>query len=377
MKRTVYHSILSAVICLAILSVSAGASAPSAGPDNDYIVSGAIGVAAKYDSNLNLIRKTSANDLAADFINEVLGRLSVKRGIGNRAWLETRLAGLANWHVENTEKNWFFGRIGLSLGYPFGKSDLGFSNELRNYTIPKEDDVGFLRNTAILTYRRTLSPRWQWHMGYENIATFYPENTPFNYIVNGAFLEVRNTRSVDFSTYYAYDFQFYQGSYDAELDDPTGSPEEGFRHTFKLGFDWVFDRNVLNVSYLFQMDNSSGEGLNLNGGFEGNEESLDVDAEFDFVKHKATLLYSRRLSGKLTLSSYGEFILKDLSDRHSPALGLHDRNDTLFLSSTYLKYKLKTDWLLKVRYLLRIRQSSIDSEDYQDHLLFFGTEYRF
>ena len=104
-------------------------------------------------------------------------------------------------------------------------------------------------DSAIVNYRRKFSSRWQLNLGYENIATFYPDNSNFNFVMNGSFMEIRNIWNFAFSTYYTYDLQFYEGSYNADLNDLASSPREGFRHTFKLGFDWVFHQNVLNGSY--------------------------------------------------------------------------------------------------------------------------------
>ena len=355
----------------------AGAGVDCGGTHQGHTIEGAIGLVTKYDSNIELRPGVKTRDLTDAFIHEPQARLSVNRSIGDRGWLDAEVFGLANWHLEHQRKNWYFGVANLALDYNLGKSQLSFSNDFRNYTIPQADTVGFVRNTGMLTYKRALSPFWKLNLGYENVATYYPENSALNYVVNGVLVEVRNTWSSTFSSYYSYDFQHYHGSYNAEFADPVSSPEKGFRHTFKIGFDWVLNRNSLSGSYFIQTDDSSGEGLNQIGGFEGNEESLDLEAEFNYLKHKGTLLYARRFTARLTLSSYQEFVLKDLSKRNSPTTGPRDQDDALLLSSEYLKFKLYNHWFLKSHYLLRMKRSTLKAEDYRDHMLSIGAECRF
>ena len=113
------------------------------------------------------------------------------------------------------------------------------------------------------------------------------------------------------------------------------------------------------------------------GDFEGNENSQDSEAEFDLSKHKVTLLYSRRISRQLTLSSYAEFIHKKFHSEDDPPIPRKKRTDSLYLSSTHLKIRWSRDLAFKLRYLFRANQSSVNSQDYRDHIVFVGPEYRF
>jgi hypothetical protein len=229
----------------------------------------------------------------------------------------------------------------------------------------------------LLSYKKVLSPLWQLRIGYDNVVTRYPQSRSFDYAMNGFFAELRTTWSLDFSTYYTYDFQAYQGSFDPLENNPNSSPDEGMRHTGELGFTWLLSPSqTLSGAYLFQRDVSE-MGVQRIGEFEGREESQDSEAEFDLYKHKATLLYSRRLSPRLILSSYAEWISKNFDEEDDPPLARKGRLDALFLSSTHLKIRWSEELSLKLRYLFRANQSSLDTQDYQNHLVFLGPEYRF
>jgi len=218
---------------------------------------------------------------------------------------------------------------------------------------------------------------WQVRVGYDNIATRYPHSGSFDYAMNGLFGEIHNTWNLAFSTYYTYDFQAYRGNFDPLENNPNSSPDEGSRHTGKCGFDWLISGSqILSGTYLFQLDVSE-MGVHQIGDFEGSEESQDSEAEFDLSKHKVTLLYSHRVRRKLTLSSYAEWIRKKFHGEDDLPIPRKRRTDALFLSSTHLKIRFSRDLSFKLRYLFRTNDSSLDSQDYLDHILFVGPEYLF
>ena len=355
---------------------TAGSSEQADGGEWEF--RGTAGVYAKYNSNLTLVDEQSTDrDQKDAFIGEPSADLRLSRGGGPDWWLDLGFSGRADLHSEHVEENWFFNRGYLSLGRALGEDSINFSSEIRYFTVPDRDQFDFLRHTGLLTYKKVFSPLWQLRIGYDNIITRYPESRRFNYSMNGLFVEIRNTWNLDFSTYYVYDFQAYQGSADPLENNPNHSPSEGDRHTGKIGFDWLISgTQTLSGTYLFQRDVSEVGGQQI-GDFEGLEDSQDFESEFDFGKHKITLLYSRRLSRRLMLSSYAEWIRKKFDSEDDPPFPRGTRIDKLFLSSTHLKIRWSEDLTLRIRYLFRLNQSSLGSQDYRDHILFFGPEYRF
>lgn len=341
-------------------------------------IDGTVGVYAKYNSNLDLSRgKNTGGGRGAAFIGEPAADLRLAKTWGPDWWLELGLSGQADFHAEHPEENWYFNRSHLSLVRALGEDAINLSSEVRYFAAPGTDQFDFFRHIGLLSYRKILSPRWQMRIGGDNAITRYPHNRDFNYAMAGLFAELRNTWTPDFSTYYAYDFQAYQGSFDPLENNPNSSPDEGSRHTGELGFDWLISSaQTLSGAYLFQRDVSE-MGVRQIGEFEGREESQDSEAEFDLYKHKATLLYSRRISPRLLLSTYAEWIYKNFDEEDDPPIAREGRTDALLLSSTHLKIRWSGDLAFKFRYLFRSDHSSLDSQDYRDHLVFLGPEYRF
>lgn len=365
--------------CMAILAAVCAAAArleaeEIAGMEDQHAarVEGTVGVYAKYNSNLDLSSEKGTGRRAA-LIGEPAADLRLAKTWGPDWWLDLEFSGQADLHAEHAEENWFFNRSRLSLGRALGEDALNLSSEFRYFTVPDRNRFDFFRHTGLLSYKKILSPLWQMRIGYDNVVTRYPQGGNFDYAMNGFFAEVRNTWNAAFSTYYAYDFQAYQGSFDPLENNPNTSPDEGARHTGELGFDWLISpAQTLSGAYLFQSDVSE-MGVQRIGDFEGREESQESEADFDLSKHKATLLYSRHLSPRLTLSSYAEWIYKNFDEEDE----LPGRTDALFLSSTHLKIRWSGDLAFKLRYLFRSGQSSLDSQDYRNHIVFLGPEYRF
>ena len=344
--------------------------------DGGFQLSGTAGVYAKYNTNLELVdAEDTGIERKETFISEPTADLRLARSWGEDWWLDLAYTGHANLHAEHDEENWYFNRTNISLLRRLGDNAVNLTSEFRHYTVPEDNDFDFARHTGILSYKRTLSPLWQVRMGFQNIITRYPETSSLNYTVNGAFVEARNTWSFDLSSYYSYDLQLYEGSADPQEFANT-SPEDGSRHTLRAGFDWlVSPRHVLSGTYMYQIDSSySDYGLDQIG-TEGSEESQDNQAEFDLKKHKATLLYSLRFSERTTFSIYEEVIRKAWEDEEEASILRDARNDLLFLSSAFVKYKWTDRVQFKFRYLFRINESSFN--DYTDHIVFLGPELRF
>ena len=363
-----------------VLSRAAGLGAETA-PEQagDPIrFSGSLGANAKYNSNLDLSGGGNASpDRRDSFIGEGTADLRLAKSWGPDWWLDLTFSGLANLHADHDEENWYFNRGHLSLGRVLGENAVNLSSEIRYFTVPKDDQYDFVRHTGILSYRRALSKLWQVRLGYENIATRYPETPSLEYVVNGAFIEARNTWNFNLSTYYSYDLQFYEGTANPQENNPNTAPDDGFRQTLRLGVDWLpSPRHILNGTYMFQVDRAKDESLEI-GEFEGHEESQDNEAEFGLVKHKATLLYSFRLSKRTTIAAYEEWIYKNFDDEEDIEIPRAGRTDFLFLSSMHAKIKWTDKALLKFRYLFRMNASSASGEDYTDHIVFIGPEYVF
>ena len=354
---------------------------PVADPPADretWRLSGTLGLYAKYNSNLDLIDpQSSGRDRQGAFVGEPSVDLRLARSWGRNWWVDLGYAGHTNFHAANRDDDWYFNRGQISLGRALGRNSLYLSSEIRQFSEPRGDQVDFVRHTGLVTYRHVLSRLWQIRVGYENIATHYPGNRELDYGVNGGFVEVRNTWGPRFTTYYSYDRQSYEGTANLRENNPNASPEDGSRQTGRIGFDWLFStRHTLSGTYTFQEDVSESGGQQI-GGFEGHEGSQDYEAEFDLYKHKATLLYTWRASKTITVSAYEEWIRKNFDEEDDLEIAREERTDVLFLSSTYATVRLTDRLLLRVRYLFRMNKSSSAAQDYTDHILFAGPEYRF
>ena len=347
--------------------------------EDDPKLSGTVALWAKYNSNLTLIDETSTGlKRKSAFITEPNADLRLSKSWGTEWWLDASVSGHANFHAAHAEQNWYFNRTHLSLVRALGANAVHFTSEFRYFTVPDENEFDFYRHTGIASYKHTLSPLWQLRVGYENIITQYPESFGLDYTVHGSFVEWTNTWSFNLSSYYSYEFQLYDGAADPQAEGPDARPDEGSRHTVRSGFDWLMSpRQAVSGTYMMQIDNSEFESIKI-GDFEGDEGSQENEAEFDLTKHKATLLYTHRLKESVSLSAYEEWIRKkwDESD-DSPDRQKSERTDNLFLSSLFLTYKWQPQLPFKFRYLFRMNASSTDLQDYVDHILFVGPEYKF
>jgi hypothetical protein len=380
MRIVIVFSIVVVIVTLLVPSMS-----PCQESEGEEVVSGRVSVAGKYDSNVDLLSGDSAEDAAEDaeiegaFITEMSALLLWKPPVAPSWRLGIELYGLTNLHVEAMGDSWYTARSNLSLGYDFGANTISLLNEGRYLSEPDDREFDNYRNTASLVYTRVFSGLWQARLGYENILHLYPESGFINYQANGGFVEVRNTWTPTFSTYYGYHFHYYQGSSDSGTDETPGSPEKSNRHTGEIGFESFFaGKDSLSGAYTFQADDSSRKGVVQIGEIRGEDQNLEPDAEFNFIKHKGMLLYSHKFNDWFTLSLYGELIHKTFPELDDEQEG-HDRErtDILFLSSIWMTARLYDEWYAKPRYLYRMNQSNIDSEDFQDHIVYLGLEHRF
>jgi hypothetical protein len=367
--------------CLVVLSIAltlvCGVSA------QETQISGSVGLYGKFNSNLTLIdeKKTNLDQKDAP-IAEVRGELNIARSWGPDWFLDWEVSSQGNAHGEHGEENWYFNRSYLSLGRVLGENALNFSSEIRHFGQPDDNRLDFFRHTGIFSYKHTFSPLWQLRAGVQNTLTRYPHTSTLNYRVNGAFVELNNTWSNNFSTYYSLDLQLYAGTADPRENNPNAVPEDGMRQTLRAGLDWhLSGHRLLSGTYMLQNDNSGQDekyyGSTLSSGeFEGREESQDSEAEFDLHKHKFTLLYSHRFNPRLTLALYEELIYKYWEDEEGPIV-VEARDDLLFLSSAFLKYKWRDSVRLRLRYLFRMNESTANANDYVDHIVFAGPEFRF
>ena len=367
------------VLLCCVRASATGGDALEESTDDDVRFSGTAAVFAKFNTNLELSdgRSSGAGTKEA-FISEPTANLQLAKSWGPEWWLDVAYTGHANLHTEHEEENWYFNRTRLSLVRRLGENGLHLTSELRHYTVPDKDDFDFARHTGILSYKRMLSKQWELNFGYQNIITRYPQTSSLDYDVNGAFVQVYRTHSFNFSSYYSYDLQLYEGTANPQEFRNISSPEGGSRHTLRTGFDWlVSPRRTLSATYMYQIDSSESMALDQIGNIEGQEDSQDSEAEFDLKKHKATLLFSQRLNEKVTISAYEEVIFKNWEDEEELTVLQNARDDQLFLSSIFVKYKWRARTHVKFRYLFRANDSSSDSNDYTDHIVFLGPEVRF
>lgn len=372
-----------ALACLAVLYLPAAALGDE--DDKEKIVSGKVSVAGKYESNVDLISENLPDDAEEDeeiedaWITELSATLLLASTWASPWHLELELFVLADLFPQAFNDSWGIGRGNLTFSCSFGANTISLLDEIRYFTEPDDREFDHFRNSASLVYKRTFSPMWQGRIGYDNIAHVYPESRPFNYFVNGGFIEIRNIWAPAFSTYYYYGFQYYRGIGVTNNQETLGSPEEGVRHTGEVGFEWFFARkNSLIGAYVFQWDRSTNEGVRQIGDLRGEEENLELDAEFNFTRHKGSLLYSHRFNDRFTLSLYGEFNHKFFpegaitTDENSGK-----RTDLLWLGSVWFTARLVDELYAKIRYLYRANFSDDDREDFQDHIGYLGLEYRF
>ena len=361
---------------------------------------GALGLLAKYNSNLDL---RGAKQARGSFIGEPTADIALARNWQQRWWLDLAFSSRADFHADDTDDNWYFNRGHLSLARTQGANTYALSSEWRHFTVPGANTFDFVRHTGILTYKRDLNDRWQVQLGYQNINTQYLESPDLDYVVNGGLLQIRTRWTPFFSTWLAYDKQRYKGNADPQNDILLASPDEGERQTGRFGFDWLISpRHILSGTGTVQGD-ATETGLQEIGEFEGHEDSLEDEAEFDFFKLKSTLLYTFRPTSRLTLTAYEEWIYRDFEDEikvevieggqievddlpegaenaHEDDefyIPLKGRRDASLLSSLYIKYRWTGSLSLKFRYLLRVNRSSAAGLDYVDHIVFFGPEYHF
>ena len=373
------------VTVLLALSLAFASAARAGEEDEPDILTGKISVGEKYDSNVDLITEDypehleEAEKVDDAWITEVAATLDLASHWASPWQVEVEAFGLANLFHQSMGDSWGIVRGNLVVSYSKGPDTFSVLDEARYFSEPDDRDFDHFRNSASLVYKRELSSLWQLRVAYENIVHAYPESDYFDYLVNGGFVEVRNTWLFSFSTYYGYGFQYYDG-YGAETaDDVFGTPAYGYRHTAKLGFEWFFARaNTLVGSYTFQRDDSPTNDVRQIGEIRGEEDNLEMDAEFNFSRHTGTLLYSHRFNDRFSLSLYGELIHKHFPESGSRAGdGVIQRSDWLMLGSAWLSARIYDGLYAKARYVYRTSQSTDPLEDFYDHIGYLGIEYRF
>ena len=377
--------VIASSIVVVMVTLIVPARAPCQESDEGEVVSGRVSIAAKYDSNVDLSSghaiegAPEAEKIKDAFITELSTMLFFRPPVAPSWRLEIELYGLTDLHVAAIRDSWYTARGNLSLGYEFGANTISLLNEGRYYSEPDDTEFDNYRNTASLVFTRVFSDLWRARIGYENILHLYPESDFINYQANGGFVEVRNNWTPTFSTYYGYHFHYYQGGSDSSTHETLASPEKSNRHTGEIGFESFFARkDSLTGAYTFQVDDSSQKGVIQIGEIRGEDEKLEPDAEFNFTKHRGMLVYSHKINDRFTLSLYSELIRKSFSDLEVDENGHgQKRTDILFLSSIWFTVRLYDEWYAKPRYLYRMNQSTIDSEDFQDHIVYLGLEHRF
>ncbi|MCZ7583121.1 MAG: hypothetical protein M5R36_07175 [Deltaproteobacteria bacterium] len=374
---------MSAILALAALTLWPGLAASAEENDAPKAFSGRVGVAGKYDSNVDLLSDKLPPDAEEEgpepaSIVELTALLQYA-SLWNAPWhLEAEIFGLADFFPESVDDTLIFGRGGFSLGYDFGANTLGVIEEAKHYTEPDDTEFDYVRDNATLYYKRVFGDLWQARAGYDNLIHAYPDSDYFNYAGHGGFAEIRNTWTPMVSTYYRYAYLHYTGRGEDGLAG-LGSPESGDRHTGEAGIESFFARkNTLIASYAYEADIASGAGVRQIGEIRGEDENLESDAEFDYRKHSGKLLYAHRFNDRFTLSFYDEIIGKTFpeSDRGAGSLD-RERRDLLFLTSVWISVRLVDELHAKARYLYRMNESNIDVEDFQDHIGLLGLEYRF
>ena len=371
-------------VAVALVALPAPSRA-DAGEAEETAVSGELSVAGKVDDNIDLARQEDPEgDPRSDLIAELAGRVRLERAVGDHWYLTAALGLRGDLLSEHTERRHRHADGTVYLGYQFGDNAVSLLDELHCFDEPGEAEFDRCRNAASLVYRRTLSPRWQLRGGYENVAAYYHNSEFFNYHLHGGFIELRNPWTEALSTFLRLGRQYYLGSYNAQTGDPESSPSSGTRSSGTVGFDLLLSgHDSLSGTGSVQVDSSSGQGVNQIGARSVDDEALEVDAEFDFVKLRLSLLYSHRLGRLLTLSVYQELIRKNFFDeplrqrREVEDGPKPERIDVLWLGSAWLSARLSDQVYAKARYVHRRNHSTVRAEEYRNHIFYLGLEYRF
>jgi len=390
------------VLALAWRTTLAAEEEGAAGP-----LTGAVGFAGMYDSNLDRAWNMPGNDDAeGDFIYQLDAKLGWTLAWGGHWRMALDLHSLADWPLQDTDDSWFIENGEFYLGSSFGANTVSMLNNLRYFTTPDNEMLDLVRNAVTVTGKRAFSQRWTGLVGYENFLNHHPENSPFDYVMNGGLFEIRNTWTPLAYTYYAFDCLYYMGSRLSPNPLLPRPPADGYRYSGEIGFDVLFAlRHDLQGSYSYQMDRGSylkgkapasagplppppggqqGEQkpppmpLEQVGGFEGEQTSLEVDDEFNYAKHKASLLYSLRLDDRFSISLFNEYIYKDfLVTANAPVSFRDDRTDRLFLTSVWITARIQDRLFAKAYDVYRMNWPTNDSEIVEEHIVSVGLESRF
>jgi hypothetical protein len=367
----------------------------------DRAFSGKVAAAIRFDDNITLANgKQPDQPVKADFLDEITLKGSYhSSGLGN--WQsEANIFGILDYAPTYPENTSYGGKGDAYLEYHRGANSLCITEEARYYHEPEADHLHFLRNFSMLAGKRTFSDFWQGRIGYENIANIATQSDSSSYYANGAFLELRQSWSLDIFTYAIYDFQYYSEHHlhDPQRPDVPGGP----RHTLEFGLDALFlTKQSILFSYTFQDDSrlaaatgaSADDGMHIPpppghglgghqpgppGHFRGETESLENEDEANFRKHKLVLLYSYFFHPRLTFSLYGEAILKTfVSPKTMTMEQPRERIDHLLLTSGMLDIRLTPSLYLTGHYAYRMNDSTIPEMNFKNHIASLGIGYHF
>ncbi|HPQ71751.1 MAG TPA: hypothetical protein PKW95_21680 [bacterium] len=376
--------------------------------ENDGSLSGVVGVAAMYDSHFDLANEfPNDTDGEDEFIYQLDAKLGMKYSWGSNSRLEFDLQELAYWPYFHTEKSWYVSNGNLYFGFFFGANSISMLDSVRYFVPAEKEETDLFRNSFTMAGKHKFSNLWEGLLGYENIINLHFDSAGNDYSMNGGFIELRNTWTPLVYTYYSFDCLYYIGN--NQMTDPAilSPPNDGYRYSGKVGFDALFGiRHYLQGSYTFQRDRGDYLRPAMIGntnvadnqmqppppdgrrppptpleqvrGFEGEQASLEVDAEFNYAKHKATLLYSIRFNERFSASLYNEFIHKDfIPNGDMPPYFDGDRTDRLFLVSAWFTARTFGQLYAKTYYVLRANIPSDDEDGVQEHIASVGLEYRF
>ena len=147
--------------------------------DEPNPVSGKVGVAAKYNSNIELTSGVNDGNPLTDeeiesaWICEITALLAYASSWDSPWHLDLELFGTSDVHVKTPEDSWIIGRGNLDFGYDFGASSLSLLDEVRYFTEPDDTDFDNIRNSASLVFRHMFSPLWQLKVGLNNAVHHY------------------------------------------------------------------------------------------------------------------------------------------------------------------------------------------------------------